>query len=78
MSEGQYDPTPVEKHFGGQKCVGTPSRSDARHLIDQLINYHAAQQRQFAALRHALPGEMSPQAEQALYELVLAALQRLR
>lgn len=45
--------------------------ANPRQLIDQEIDYHNRQANNLCRLRNALPAEMSPQAEQALSDLIL-------
>lgn len=50
-----------------------------RQLIDALIDYHNKQANELNRLRRALPAEMHPEAEQALYELIrIGAIAEIR
>jgi len=92
MSEGQYDtrknttfnPNSLKDALRQAHSVDQCSErcaqdlSDARHTIEQLIDYHNYQFRWLCALRRGLPQEMSPEAERGLYELAKAALDNTR
>ncbi len=44
--------------------------ANPRYLIDAEIEYHNARARELCALREALPGRMTPEAEKALADLI--------